>query len=541
MPAGHSLLNGGHIDWPLTMPENGACASVGQGRRLSLPGSCSPHTTPTTRLYDSRQLSMASLCPPESDDVEHTERCSDMGPCTSDGMPLSTPCSASGPDPRPPAAPKAAAPTMPIPTRRSSSSLPRQLLSQVLAGSPESAGAAAGAAALDTTQEQRGSLDSSTDWTPLLPGCSPPGLPTAGAQLRLLMETPSDASSGQQPARLPAAPSLQSWAGSMEAPASAPSLAASPLPAVPELPDFLAAQHPRNGAAGKEEHAAPASPAALGMVVQGTSGQSSPMLWPAAGSVVSAEAPVTAPASPDAQQHAEAPQGLTNPDAACSSPRKEAASVEPGEEVVQGGDNRLGSLPANFAGVRAAPSAELRCAAAGDAEADKLAPLEHDAFSQAENRLEVGRPSARLPFRQRMDSAVYHRSAYADGSAMPPDAAAHINCWAPQQKPATDAQAAACDPPTVTAADSPNRCEQPKPSAPRSSCETGSQHLRPDGEGDVSGRAAEAGQPGRREASSKGQCEAESSGKAHKGCCCQDQLGAGHAIKPGTSQVCAGH
>lgn len=416
-------------DWMSSMPD---------GRGTLQPPSCSGHTTPTARMEESRQLSMMSLCGPDSEDAERTELaelCSDICPCTSDGMRLSAPSSIYGVVQKLPGPSAAAAPPKSLPNRRSSSSLPRQLLSctQVSSNSSGAAAAATAAAAAvhDSMQEQQGSLDSSTDWTPLLRG---PGLPGHGPgpatpqQLRALVNTRSGASSAAPPQPLPAAPSLQSWAAeSLEGtigPASAPSLAASP-PAAKLQQEAMYMDRPPQllgsaECAGGEKAAAAVSSATGSMVGHNVSGCSTPQVE-AAKLTASAEPPVMpAQTSTSLPKQGGGMQQSLRPQSSAQSVPDGTKRLHASEEGHAGSNvasdpytrSRQGPADLSFPAIAEEP--------AGSGHEEKF-----DAALSSEKQPILGATAGtRLPFRLRSDSAVYHRADGHDGPNAEPGQAA---------------------------------------------------------------------------------------------------------------------
>ncbi len=205
-----------------------------QSNRQSPQISGSPHTTPTSPMNQSREMSQLSMFRLGSEtEVERGSSCEgDMGPCTSDGMPASAPSSMffnTGPSGQQDAP---SAPTLPPRDTNSPPPLPPQLRA-----------AEGGIVGLSTvgldgdSGEQKASLDSSSMWSPMLT--------TGMAALQTTMGAGSSVQGDAPAGRLPAAPSLQSWAGSLEVPGcpagrsstlSSPAAAATPLESPPPSP-----------------------------------------------------------------------------------------------------------------------------------------------------------------------------------------------------------------------------------------------------------------------------------------------------------------
>ena len=250
--------------WAPKLPTHSSVpAHERQSSRQSPQVSWSPHTTPTSPMNYSREMSQLSMFRMGSEtEVDQASSCGgDLGPCTSDGMPTSAPSSAFdlGPLAQPKAAP-AGAQTH----DRDSGMQHRAAPAEPRSCSQEDAEAAPVFLPLPQSQQapvplgetlvglstvvldgesgvhQKASLDSSASvWSPLL---------TTGVAV---LQTTGGASSGRgDPAaptpRLPAAPSLQSWAGSLEGPAALGGLTSTYSSPV---------------AAGREAETAPSSPA----------------------------------------------------------------------------------------------------------------------------------------------------------------------------------------------------------------------------------------------------------------------------------------
>ncbi|BDA48622.1 hypothetical protein COCOBI_12-3030 [Coccomyxa sp. Obi] len=260
--------------------------------------SWSPHTTPTSPMNHSREMSQLSMFRLNSEtEVDQASSCEgDLGPCTSDGMPTSAPSSAFnlGPIAHPKPAPAGAQThDRGLSMQHRAAAAQAQSCSQEAAPlflplpQPQHAPVPLGETLVglstvvldgESGVHQKASLDSSASvWSPLL---------TTGVAA---LQTTGGASSGRgdsaAPPRLPAAPSLQSWAGSLEGPAALAghtSTYSSPVAAGREAetaPSSPAVQVGEMMAAGRDtDVVVQGDSVSLSMLAQGTSIQSSPQL-----------------------------------------------------------------------------------------------------------------------------------------------------------------------------------------------------------------------------------------------------------------------
>lgn len=186
----------------------------------------SPHTTPTSPMNQSREMSQLSMFRVGSEtELEHGSSCEgDLGPCTSDGMPASAPSSAFNIGPS--AQQKHPAPAL---LRREADSPSPQPMPPRARDTAAEMNVGLSKVVLDgESGEQKALLDSSASlWSPLLT--------TGVAGLQTTGTSSMQAEAAAAAARLPAAPSLQSWAGSLEVPGRAAGLSStysSPVAAV---------------------------------------------------------------------------------------------------------------------------------------------------------------------------------------------------------------------------------------------------------------------------------------------------------------------
>ena len=249
-------------DWwaPKLPTQSSGPANDRQSSRQSPQVSWSPHTTPTSPMNHSREMSQLSMFRLGSEtEVDQASSCGgDMGPCTSDGMPTSAPSSAFnlGPIAQPKPAPAGvqthdrglSVQHTAAPAEAESGSHAEIAPLFLPLPQPQHAPVPLGETLVglstvvldgESGVHQKASLDSSASvWSPLL---------TTGVAA---LQTTGGASSGRgdpaAPPRLPAAPSLQSWAGSLEGPAALTGLASTYSSPV---------------AAGREAETAPSSPA----------------------------------------------------------------------------------------------------------------------------------------------------------------------------------------------------------------------------------------------------------------------------------------
>lgn len=274
--------------WAPGQPEtlnNGAMPLREPSRSVQV-SSTSPHTTPTSPMNQSRQLSQLFMSRLDSDsDPEQAEASScdgDLGPCTSDGMPVSAPSSAFNTGPGTHTAHQPGPQTLslaPLPlgsssgvTGRADLPAPLDLPPPPCAGEPV-VGGIVGLSTVglegDSGAEQKASLDSSASmWSPLLT--------TGMAALQTMGGTSSGRGDLGAVQRLPAAPSLQSWAGS--------SLDGGPAGFLPALASTRSSPVPAACATG----AAPSPVALLHGIAVGADahGQDSSPGMPVSGSMV---------------------------------------------------------------------------------------------------------------------------------------------------------------------------------------------------------------------------------------------------------------
>ncbi|KAK9917635.1 hypothetical protein WJX75_006667 [Coccomyxa subellipsoidea] len=331
-------------------------------------------------------------------ELEHGSSCEgDLGPCTSDGMPVSAPSSAFNIGPS--AQQKHPAPAL---LRREADSPSPQPMPPRARDTAAEVNVGLSKVVLDgESGEQKASLDSSASlWSPLLT-MGVAGLQTTGT-------SSMQAEAAAAAARLPAAPSLQSWAGSLEVPGRAAGLSStysSPVAAVGG-PQEIAPSSPAGplqellGAGRDADVSMQGGSVSLSMLAQGTSVQSSPQMpmtsregTPTTAHGASWGAPDTP--RPSAWEQPPSPHRPADVPAAQS---PIAAGSSEGQNVRAGGGEQTSD-----AGQRQSH----QTLQAVQADEDRRAA---DAASQE------GRPA----FRERTDSAIYHRGDQEEATSVVP-------------------------------------------------------------------------------------------------------------------------